>query len=178
MLASGRVRSRNRPRTLAVCAALLLLPVLATGCGDGTEDGRPAASDQGAVGELLRAHLPCTEVTYFSPRKLAKLQARMGGIDGAGTCDTEEGEYYTDFLHIADMRLFLQHWASLDPGERGARSMMIGRDFGVQPDRGFEKKLLEAGLLYLYCPPTVPPKGDHTVIPLEEGCVASNAAPA
>jgi len=156
----------------------LLLPVLATGCGGDTGDGRPAASDQGAVGELLRQHLPCTEVNYFSPRKLAKLQAKTGGIDGAGTCKTEEGEYHTDFLHTSDMKLFLQHWASMDPEERGARSMMIGQDFGVQPDPMFEKKLLEAGLLYLYCPPVSLPKGDHRVIELEEGCVATDDAPA
>ncbi|MGX5185867.1 hypothetical protein ACWKT5_24380 [Streptomyces avermitilis] len=117
-------------------------------------------------------------MTYRSPWRLEKLQEKLAGVDGAGTCDTEEGEYGTDFFHASDMRQFLQSWGSAAGEERGTRSMMIGRDFGVQTDRIFEKELLEGGLLYLYCVPGFePPKVGFTVIRLKEGCVATNYPP-
>ncbi|MFD7630184.1 hypothetical protein ACFV7Q_29900 [Streptomyces sp. NPDC059851] len=102
----------------------------------------------------------------------------MGGIDGAGSCGTEEVTYGTDFFRASDMRSFLRGRASPDADERRKRPMMIGRDFGVQTDQVCEKKLLEAGLLYLYCVPGYePPEEGHTVVRLQEGCVATDYPP-
>lgn len=172
-----RSRTRSRSRALAVCAAVLSLSALLTACGEEGEDALPAAADQGAVGELLRQALPCTEVTYRTPRQLARLQQRVAGVDGAGECETEEGEYGTDFLHTSDMRRFLQSWSSMDREDQGLRPMMIGRNFGVQTDEMFEKKLLEAGLLYLVCEPGFAPPEGSKAVRLDEGCVATDLPP-
>ncbi|MFJ6997191.1 hypothetical protein [Streptomyces sp. NPDC003090] len=177
MSAAGCARPRSLSRALAVCAAVLSLSALLTACGEEGEDTLPEAADQGAVGELLRGALPCTEVSYRTPRQLARLQQRVAGVDGAGECETEEGEYGTDFFHASDMRQFLQSWSSMDRQDQGERPMMIGRNFGVQTDAMFEKRLLEAGLLYLTCEPGFEPPEGSRAVRLDEGCVATDRAP-